>query len=414
MELSTILLLGSLLVSGSLGLFGFLTQRYVLGVFTGTAFLEILVSTLMGWELSFGALALGGLVLLAVFLVYIIVTGSRSIRNYLLVRLALTIPTLWFLVSLVFFVMRVLPGDPIQSNIKPGTPPEIIAQIREDNNLNAPLHEQYVNYLTGLVQGDLGKTLSIEGRGTPVSSIIERRIPATLELILPSVGIMLLFGVYSGAFAAHHHRRTEDYSLRLSSVLLYSIPIFWMGLMFQLIFARELSLFPVANRYGGRIPFEVKTNLLLLDSLVAGDLDSAWVVLKHMALPTLTLSLALIGVFVRLTRSNMIEVLQEDYVTAARARGVPENRVVYRHALRNSFIPIMTFIGLQVAVLMGGAILTETTFSWDGMGMLIREGIGQRDFFVVQGAVTVFAVIVGIISTLTDILYAFVDPRIRY
>ena len=365
-------------------------------------------------ELSFNTLCFGGLFILLAFLIYVIVTGSRAIRNYLITRLLLTIPTIWILVTIVFLVMRVLPGDPITGSLKPGIPEERLNEIRARSGLDKPLHEQYVNYLVGLVQFDLGETITVEGEGSSMNEIIARRIPATLELIIPSVVIMLLFGIYSGAFAADKHRGASDYTLRISSVLLYSIPIFWMGLMFQLIFARELGWLPVAQRYPGLIPFETRTDIYILDAILAGDWDAAGTLLRHMALPTLTLSLALIGVFIRLTRSNMIEVLQEDFVNAAEARGVPHNRVVYRHALRNSFIPIMTFIGLQIAVLMGGAILTETTFSWNGMGMLIRDGIQNRDFVAVQGAVTVFAVIVGVISTLTDILYAFIDPRIRY
>lgn len=529
--------------------------------------------------ISFTNICAAGLLALAGFLVYIIATGSRSMRNYLLSRLALSIPTIWILVTLIFIMMRVVPGDPVQARLKPGSINLIDLQERiglkdverevvtinysypladiadeleaprgdtpetdflitdadeweacgndplgEEQTLNdihpgyatgvddiqasvflvcdvtsagdnqvtthllvidnaypldeffderglqreghendflitsssqwercgndalsntetlsdirpgyasalddnaelylvcditatdVPLYKQYIDYLGGLLRLDLGESINVEP-GRPVIEIIERRIPATLELTVPAVLIMLIVGIYTGAFSAHHHRGSQDYILRISSVMLYSIPIFWMGLMFQLLFARELGLLPVANRFTGRIPFEVRTGFYFIDSLLAGDLASTWIVLRHMFLPTLTLALALIGVFIRLTRSNMIEVLQEDYVTAARARGVPERRVVYRHALRNSFIPIMTFIGLQVAVLMGGAILTETTFSWDGMGKLIRDGIADRDFFVVQGGVTIFAVIVGIISTLTDILYAFIDPRIRY
>ena len=432
--------------------------------------------------ITFSNICLSGLLVLAGFIIYIIATGSRTLRNYLLTRLVLTIPTIWILVTLVFLMMRVIPGDPVSATLKPGAANKLDVQERigimevdrtvitatsEDevasyfdetgrlagqddfmieesddyqqcdssppsrsnaasNNSDeepiifchveaseVPILRQYFDYLGDLAGFDLGRSITVEA-DRPVGDIISDRLPATLELTIPSIIFMLIFGIFTGAFAAHHHRGKSDYSLRISSVFIYSIPVFWMGLMFQLIFASELGLLPVARRFSGRIPFEERTGFYLLDSLLDGDFSSSWIVIRHMILPTLTLGLALIGVFIRLTRSNMIEILQEDYITASRARGVPEKRVVYRHALRNSFIPIMTFIGLQVAVMLGGTILTETTFSWDGMGKLIRDGIALRDFTVVQGAVTVFAVIVGVISTLTDILYAFIDPRVRY
>jgi peptide/nickel transport system permease protein len=365
-------------------------------------------------ELTFGTLCLGTVLLLGAFLAYIMATGSRSLRNFLITRLLLTIPTIWVLVTIVFVAMRVLPGDPAATTAPQRATEEDIQRRRERMGLDAPVTEQYINYIVDLVQLDFGETYSFNGQGSSMNAIIERRLPATIELIIPASVIMLIFGIYSGAYAANNHRGAVDYGLRISSVVLYSIPIFWMGLILQMIFARELGILPVSRRFPGQIPFETRTNIYLLDALLDGQFDAAWLVLKHMVLPTVTLSIALIGVFVRLTRSNMIEVLQEDFVNASRARGVPENQVVYRHALRNSFIPIMTFIGLQIAVLMGGAILTETTFSWDGMGKLISDGIRTQDFIVVQGAVTVFAVIVGLTSTLTDILYAFIDPRIRY
>lgn len=364
--------------------------------------------------LTFGTLCIGSLFFLLAFVLYVIATGSASIRTYLITRLLLTIPTVWILVTLVFVIMRLIPGDPITATIKPGESPERIAELRARAGVDKPIPEQYVNYLAGIVQGDLGESLAIES-GAPVTDIIGRHLPATLELVVPSIIIMLLFGVMTGAFAAHKHKRAPDYSFRIVGIVFYSIPIFWMGLMLQLLFGVVLNgALPTSKRKSGSNIFETHTDLYLVDTLIEGNLEAFQDVVAHMILPTLTLSIALIGVFIRLTRSNMIEILQEDFVTAARARGVPEGRVVYRHALRNTFIPIMTLIGLQIAVLLGGAVLTETTFSWPGMGLLLRNGIENRDYVVVQGAVTIFAIIVGIMSTITDILYAFIDPRIRY
>lgn len=366
-------------------------------------------------ELTFGTLCGGGLLLVGLFLLYAVLTGSRSLRNYVITRLLLVVPMIWILLTLVFVMMRILPGDPISTRLKPGTDQATLDRLRERAGLNRPIYEQYWDYITDIAQGDLGVSNNVE-QDRPVTDIIGRRFPATIELVMPSILLMLIFGIISGALSANRHKSAMDYSFRISSVVAYAIPIFWLGLMLQIVFARELNLLPVAQRINPQYAneFEHRTNIYVIDTLLAGNMDAFGDVLKHLVLPTVTLTIALVGVFIRLTRSNMIEVLQEDYVTASRARGVPERKVVYFHALRNSFIPIMTLIGLQVAVLLAGAVLTETTFSWDGLGKLLRDGIALRDYPVVQGAVVVFAITVGVMSTLTDILYAFIDPRIRF
>ncbi|MBI5927915.1 MAG: ABC transporter permease [Chloroflexi bacterium] len=366
-------------------------------------------------ELTFGTLCGGGLLIVGLFLLYAIMTGSRSLRNYVITRLLLVLPMIWILVTLVFVMMRVLPGDPISTRLKPGTDQATLDRLRERAGLDRPIYEQYWDYLNDIAHGDLGVSNNVE-QDRPVTQIIGRRLPATIELVMPAITLMLIFGIAAGALSANKHKRTLDYSFRITSVVAYAVPIFWLGLMLQIVFARQLEFLPVAQRINPRFAndFTHRTNIYLIDTLLSGNGQAFGDVLKHLVLPTITLTIALIGVFIRLTRSNMIEVLQEDYVTASRARGVPERKVVYFHALRNSFIPIMTLIGLQVAVLLAGAVLTETTFSWDGLGKLLRDGIALRDYPVVQGTVVVFAITVGVMSTLTDILYAFIDPRIRF
>lgn len=366
-------------------------------------------------QLTFETICGASFLFIGLFLLYAIATGSRSLRNYLVTRLLLTIPMIWVLVTVVFLVMRIIPGDPITSTIKPGENKERIEELKARVGVNDDPHIQYINFMGDILQGDLGTSINVEA-DKPVTEMIARRMPATLELVVPSIIIMLLFGILSGAYAAHRHKKAPDYTFRLIGIVFYSLPIFWVGLMLQVFVGIALDgALPTSKRISGQYStLERQTGFLLIDTALEGNWDAFVNAASHMVLPTLTLSIALIGVFIRLTRSNMIEVLQEDYVTASRARGVPERRVVYRHALRNSFIPIMTLIGLQVAVLLGGAVLTETTFSWPGMGKLIRDGIAQRDYPVVQGAVTVFAISVGIVSTLTDMVYAFIDPRIRY
>lgn len=363
-------------------------------------------------ELSFWTLCGGAFLFWIVFLVYALLRGSDSLRRYTITRIFMTFPMMFILLTIVFLVMRFLPGDPITSRMKPGSDPELIAEMQAELNLDRPMHEQYLLYLRDIAQLDFGESAS---NRREVSDMISEALPATIELVIPPTIVMLIFGVASGALAAHQHKSTIDYSLRIFSVFIYAFPIFWVALMLQLVFGVYLGWLPTSRRIDATfVDIDRQTNLLLVDTLLAGNTEAFLNVVSHMILPTVVLSLALIGVFIRLTRANMIETLQEDFITAGHARGIPENRVVYRHALRNSLIPVMTLMGLQVAILMAGAILTETVFSWPGMGLMIREGIANRDYPAVQGAITVFAIMVAIISLLTDILYAFVDPRIRY
>jgi peptide/nickel transport system permease protein len=426
--------------------------------------------------LTFQSLCIGSLGIIGLFVCYALITGSSSLRRFIVARVVLTPLMIWILVTVVFVFMRVLPGDPIKTRMKPGTDPVKIAQIRESLGLNDPIHVQYVHYLVDMLHGDFG--VSYVGEERPVARKISERMPATIELVIPASLLTLLVGVASGAYAADKRKKAQDVAIRLGAVFVYSIPIFWMGLLFQMIFSLKLGWLPVAGRIDPKIDLARHTNLLLIDSILtnhavqgiilffvilvgiplvriwpglvkryfSGHSNSDWLeiwlprihllsillivvivsltlspnwralgsVIEHLILPVFTLSLALVGVFVRLTRANMIETLQEDFVTAARARGVPERKVIYFHALHNTFIPILTLIGLQVAILFAGAVLTETTFSWPGMGLMLRDGIALRDYPLVQGGVTVFAIMIAITTLLMDILYAFVDPRIRY
>jgi peptide/nickel transport system permease protein len=339
---------------------------------------------------------------------------SRSLRNFIIARIILTIPMIFILSTTVFFVMRVLPGDPILSAVGPRVAPEDRQRIREELGINRPLQVQYVDYLTGIATLDFGNSL-VRGR-RPIRDELGEVFPATVELAVPSMIFASIVGVLSGAFAADRRKKTADYSLRLGSVLIYSIPIFWMGLMMQLIFAGWLDLLPLSHRVDAEISLELErtTNFYIIDSIISGNWSAFQNTLLHLALPSTTLGLALLGVYVRLTRVNMIEILNTDFITAGRARGVPERRLIYRHALRNSFIPILTLIGLQFAILLAGAVLTETVFSWPGIGRYLVQGINDRNFPAVQASVTVFAILVAVTSLIMDIMYAFVDPRIRY
>lgn len=339
---------------------------------------------------------------------------SSSLRRFLITRFLMTIPMVLIMVSMVFFIMRVLPGDPIRSQLGPKVSEEQADRIRERLGLNDPLPVQYFNYLIDMATLDFGNALTRGER--PIKDELGERLPATIELTIPAMLFTSLFGIGMGAFAAKNRKKFIDYSIRVFSVFIYSIPIFFLGLVFQIIFGVRLNLLPLSGRMDSLIlaNFDSITNFYILDSILTRN----WGALKsgalHLIMPSITLGLALTGVFIRLTRVNMIEMLKSDFITAGRARGIPENRLVFKHALRNTFIPIMTLIGLQMAILIAGAVLTETTFSWPGMGRYLVDRIALRDYTAVQSTIAVFAFFVAIISLLMDILYALVDPRIRY
>lgn len=337
----------------------------------------------------------------------------RSLRAYIITRILATIPMVLIVVSLVFLVVRVMPGDPVRAMLRPGAPQEYVDEIKHSLGLDKPIAVQYVQYLAGLLRGDLGTSIS-PVRGRSVALDLREKFVATLELSIFSIVITAVVGVFTGAYAARRRRSVVDYSFRLYSIVIYSIPVFWLGLMFQLIFGVYLGWLPVYGRVGTGMSPQNITGLYVLDSILTGNIPSLISSVTHLILPSLTLGLYLSGIFTRLTRANMLDVLQQDYITAARARGLPEKVVVYKHALKNAFIPILTMLGLEFALLMAGAVLTETTFSWPGLGRFLVERIGYRDFPSIQGGVVFFALLVAGVSLVVDIIYAYLDPRIRY
>lgn len=339
---------------------------------------------------------------------------SSSLRRFLITRILLTIPMVLILVTMIFFIMRVLPGDPIRSQLGPRVSEEQADALRERLGLNRPLYVQYFDFLWDMVTLDFGTALTQGER--PIRDELGERLPATIELTIPAIAITALIGILSGAFAAKNRKKPIDYGIRLWSIAIYSIPIFFMGLLFQIIFAVRIPILPLSGRMDTLLltQFESITNFYVIDSILTGNWPALRSALAHLIMPSVTLGLALTGVFVRLTRVNMIEMLQSDFITAGRARGIPERRLVYKHALRNTFIPILTLLGLQFAILLAGAVLTETTFSWPGVGRYLVDRIELRDYTAVQATIAVFALFVALISLLMDIIYALIDPRIRY
>ncbi len=339
---------------------------------------------------------------------------SASLRRFLITRILLTIPMIWIMITMVFVIMRVLPGDPIRSQLGPKGTPEQIEKIRVRLGLNRPLLVQYGDFLWEMVTFDFGNALT-EGE-RPIKTELGERLPATMELAIPAMAFTATIGIFMGSFAAKHRKKAIDYIIRVFSIIIYSIPVFFLGLVFQIVFAVKFPILPLYGRMDDMLLMRFKpiTNFYTLDSILRANWPALGSVLAHLVLPTVTLGLALTGIYIRMTRVNMIEILQSDFITAGRARGIPERKLVYKHALRNTFIPILTLIGLEFAILLAGAVLTETTFSWPGMGLYLVKRIELRDYAAVQATIGVFAFFVAIISLAMDIMYAFIDPRIRY
>jgi len=342
-----------------------------------------------------------------------------ALRSYIVSRILLTIPMILLLLTLVFFIIRVLPGDPVLVHFEKQATPALIEEFRRQLGLDKPLEQQYFDYLVGLLHGDLGKSMA---DFSSVGQQIFSAFPATLELSIFSIAVAVLLGVFLGARASRSYNSIEDHSIRIFGIVSYAIPVFFLGMVFQLIFGIGLHLFPTGGRISpGMEPrgltagdFQLSTGLYTVDSLLEGNLQKLVEALRYLMLPSLTLGIVLSGIFVRLTRSNMLETLRLDFVTAARARGLSERAVLYGYALRNAFLPILTMMGLQFAALLAGAILTETTFSWPGLGRYLVDRIAFRDYTAIQGTIVFFGLLVALVSLIVDILYAYLDPRIRF
>jgi len=343
-----------------------------------------------------------------------------GLRTYVITRILLTIPTLLLLLSMVFVIMRVLPGDPVALHFEKKADPAQMDAMRRILGLDKPLWEQYADYLLGIVDvnyfvahgyPNLGKSMqTFEEVGGQIFSAF----PATLELALYSMAIASVVGILLGVASSKAYNSIPDHLIRGFGTVAYAIPVFFLGIIFQLIFGVYLGWLPTGLRINPRVdPPATITGLYTIDSLLGGNPYKFLESLKALLLPSLTLGIILSGIFVRLTRSNMLETLRLDFVTAARARGLKEGTVTYGYALRNAFLPVLTMMGLQFAMLLGGAILTESTFSWPGLGSYIVQRINFRDYTAIQGAVIMFGLFVTLVSLVVDILYAYFDPRIR-
>jgi len=339
--------------------------------------------------------------------------AARGLGYYILIRALLIIPTVLILYTIVFILLRMLPGNPILAVV--GTrniPEEQLQHLMHMAGLDKPWYIQYLDYLWRVLHGDFGVTLAIP-QGTPVIDYIRLRFPATLELTIFGFAVSVLIGLLTGMIGAIKRGTIIDSSMRLYSIIAYTLFIPWFGLMLQYIFGVVLGILPTSGRLDPGLSLETPTGLYVLDSIITGNWEALRSALAHLVLPSITLGIVLSGAYTRLVRNNMVDVLSQDFIRSYHARGVKGWKVTW-YALKNAFIPVVTLMGLQFAILLGGAVLTETTFSWPGMGTFIVDRIEYRDYTSIQGAIVFFAIFVSVISLIVDIIYALLDPRVKY
>jgi len=338
-----------------------------------------------------------------------------GIWRYILIRLLLIIPTVFILVTVVFLLMRVT-GDPITAALGGRLPPAQLAERIAEAGYDRPLIVQYFEYIGGVFRGDFGTTIT---DGRPVSTILLQYGSATLELAVYALIVAFILGIPLGLVAAYRRDRWQDAALRVAAILGYATPIFFLGMMLKLVFSVALGILPTSGRASTRTELALQrldgqSGIYLIDAIRTGNPAAVGDVLWHAVLPAVALGILTAGIFLRLVRTNVIGTLGAQYVTSARSRGVGEYRLVTQHAYRPALIPIVTVIGLQIALLLAGAVLTETTFEWKGIGFMLSEYLKARDFVAVQGIVVLIAVVVAVTNFLVDVVAAFIDPRVRY
>lgn len=347
--------------------------------------------------------------------------------RYILRRFISVVPTLLGVTFVIFMFQRLIPGDPAVAMLGEHATQENVERIREQFGLNRPLFldrealaegdiagffdSQYFRFLGRLLRLDLGNSIH---RRIPVAETLALRFPATVELAVSSMLLAILIGVPVGITSAARRNSTLDGVSMVGSLIGVSMPIFWLGLMEIMLFAVILQWLPSGGRLSSGIEVKSITNLLLVDSLITGNFEAFIDALRHLILPVVALATIPMAIIARMTRSSMLDVLQEDYIRTAHAKGLAEQVVLFRHALKNAFLPVITIIGLQTGILMAGAVLTETIFSWPGIGKWVYDAILGRDYPIVQGGTLLIAVIFVFFNLVVDISYAYLDPRIHY
>jgi len=332
-------------------------------------------------------------------------------KEYILKRLGLLVIVLFGVSIITFSLIRLAPGDPAIHLAGQHASPQVLENIREKYHLNDPIYVQYFYWLSMALQGDLGR--SIESRDLVTNEILQR-LPMTLELTLFAIIISTIIGIVAGVISAVKQYSIADYGVMVGALFGVSMPVFWLGLMLIYIFSIQLGLTPVGGRLTTGIELQRITGMFVLDSILTLNWPAFVDSLKHLILPAFALATIPMATVARMTRSSMLEVLRQDFIRTERAKGLSERTVIYKHAVRNALIPIVTVIGMEIGMLMGGAVLTETIFTLPGLGKYITDAILAYDYPVVQGFTLFFATLFVLVNLITDILYVYIDPRIKY
>ena len=330
--------------------------------------------------------------------------------RFVLRRLALLVPVLVGLSVLLFAWVRALPGDPARALLGQRATPEGIARVNEVYGFNEPILVQYFAYVKALLSGDFGRSIRT---GQPVLESFVEKFPATLELGLTALLLAVVVGVPLGYYAARHQGRFLDTAIVSGSLLGVVTPVFFLAILLKLVFANWLGWLPTSLRQDVRIDATHITNFYVLDGILTREWDAVWDALVHLVLPSVALATIPLAIIVRITRAAVAEVVNEDYVRTAESKGLSSRVVSRRHILRNALLPVVTTIGLQAGLLLSGAVLTETVFSFNGIGQYLFQAIGQRDYPVLQGFILFIALVYALINLLVDVLYGVIDPRIR-
>ncbi len=330
--------------------------------------------------------------------------------NTLVRRIVGAIPVIIGISFLIFLLMHIAPGDPVSLLLGDNATPEDVARTRAEWGLDRPLMVQYWEFLNRAVRGDFGRSLKFN---EPVMKLVWERLPATIELAIASFLVAILIAVPLGVYSAIKHNSLLDHAGMSVALIGVSLPNFWLGIMLIYFLGGQLNLLPVAGRIEYGIEVQPVTRLYLVDSLLAGNLAAFWSALQHLLMPAFTLGTSLAAIVTRIARSSVLEVMRQDYVTTARAKGLSEKVVIWRHILRNAMITIVTILGLQLGALLNGSVITETVFSYPGIGDLLIQSISARDYKLTQVLILFFAVMYFVVNLLVDLLYSWIDPRIK-
>jgi peptide/nickel transport system permease protein len=330
---------------------------------------------------------------------------------YIIKRLLQIIPVVLGVTLIAFALIHLAPGDPVRTMLGQHATQQEMDDIRAKYGLDQPLYVQYFIWLNDVLHGDLGRSiLSHEQVTTEIGS----RFPNTMELAIAAMIFAVLIGVVAGIISATKQYSVADYSVMGLALFGISMPVFWLGIMLMMIFGVFLGWLPIGGRIDLLIPFQRITGFMVVDSIITGNGAALISVLRHLLLPAIALGTIPMAIIARTTRSSMLEVLRQDFIRTERAKGLSERKVIYKHAIRNAMVPVVTVIGLNFGLLLSGAILTETVFSWPGVGRLVIDSVYARDYPLVIGCILVFALVFVIVNLITDLLYTYIDPRIHY